>query len=447
VRDLLSDSSEDHARGRARLNPVHATTVVIGAGHAGLAMSRQLTGRSIDHVVLERGEVAHSWRTERWDSLRLLTPTWHLTLPGDDGPAGADPDGFLTVPELVSYLDGYAATVTAPVHTGTTVTRVAPADPGYEVTTDRGTWTCDTVVLASGSNNVASLPAAAEGVPDGVTSISTARYRNPGDVPEGGVLVVGASASGVQLADELARSGRPVTIATGEHVRMPRTYRGRDAFWWMERVGVLDERYDEVDDIIRARHTPSPQLVGSPSHGDIDLGTLQARGVEVVGKLGRLRDGVAQFSGGLANTVRLADLKLNRLLERYDTWAADSGPDDLDAPHRPEPTTVGTSPRIEIDLAREGIRTVLWATGYRPDHSWLALPVLDHKGRLQHDGGVVAGAPGVYVLGSSLLRRRRSTYIGGADQDTAELAAHLADHLAGRSAPPTSAAPEPVSPR
>ncbi|MEJ2889852.1 flavin-containing monooxygenase [Actinomycetospora aeridis] len=426
---------------------MHVTTVIIGAGHAGLAMSRQLTDRSIDHVVLERGEVANSWRTERWDSLRLLTPTWHLGLPGDDGPADTDPDGFLTVPELVSYLDGYAATVAAPLHTGTTVTRVGATDTGYEVTTDRGTWTCDTVVLASGSNNVAALPAAAEGVPDDVTSITTARYRSPDDVPDGGVLVVGASASGVQLADELARSGRSITIATGEHVRMPRTYRGRDAFWWMERVGVLDERYDEVDDIIRARHTPSPQLVGSPGHGDIDLATLQQRGVRVVGKLGRLRDGRAQFSGGLANTVRLADLKLNRLLERYDTWAAEEGPGDLGDPHRPEPTTVDASPRIEIDLAREGIRTVLWATGYRPDHSWLALPVLDYKGRLQHDGGVVAGAPGVYVLGSSLLRRRRSTYIGGAGQDTAELADHLVGHLAGRSTPPRNAAPEPVSPR
>ncbi|MEJ2861573.1 flavin-containing monooxygenase [Actinomycetospora flava] len=412
---------------------MHVTTVIIGAGHSGLAMSRRLTERSIDHVVLERGEVANSWRTERWDSLRLLTPTWHVTLPGAEAAAGADPDGFLAVPELVSFLDGYAATIAAPVHTGTTVTRVGATDTGYEVTTDRGTWTCDTVVLASGSSNVPSLPAAAEGVPDDVTSISTATYRSPDDVPEGGVLVVGASASGVQLADELARAGRTVTVAAGEHVRMPRTYRGRDAFWWMENAGVLDERYDEVDDIIRARHTPSPQLIGGPDHADLDLRTLrERRGVRVVGKLGRLRDGKAQFSGGLPNTVRLADLKLNRLLDRFDAWAEQEGPDDLGEPHRPEPTTVDASPRIELDLAREDIRTVLWATGYRPDHSWLALPVLDYKGRLQHDGGVVTGAPGVYVLGSSLLRRRRSTYIGGADQDTADLAAHLAGHLAGR---------------
>ncbi|GLZ47162.1 hypothetical protein Acsp06_33470 [Actinomycetospora sp. NBRC 106375] len=410
---------------------MHVTTVIVGAGHSGLAMSRRLTERSIDHVVLERGEVANSWRTERWDSLRLLTPTWHVTLPGAT-PSDGDPDGFLTVPELVAFLDGYAATVDAPVHTGTTVTRVAATDTGYEVTTDRGAWTCDTVVLASGGSNVAAVPAAAEGVPDDVTSISTATYRSPDDVGDGGVLVVGASASGVQLADELARSGRAVTVAAGEHVRMPRTYRGRDAFWWMEQAGVLDERYDEVDDVIRARHTPSPQLIGTPAHSDIDLRTLQARGVRVVGKLGRLRDGVAQFSGGLANTVRLADLKQNRLLERFDAWAAEEGPGDLDGPSRPEPTPVDASPRLEIDLAREGIRTVLWATGYRADRSWLALPVLDHKGRLQHDGGVVTKAPGVYVLGTSLLRRRRSTYIGGADQDTAELAAHLEGHLAGR---------------
>lgn len=417
-------------------------------------MSRRLTERSVDHVVLERGVVANSWRTERWDSLRLLTPTWHVTLPGAGRAAGADPDGFLAVPELVAFLDDYARTIAAPVRTGVTVTRVASSGPGYTVTTDQRTWTCDTVVIASGGSTVAALPAAAEGVPADVTSVSTARYRSPDDVPDGGVLVVGASASGVQLADELVRTGRPVTIATGEHVRMPRTYRGRDAFWWLEQVGVLDERHDEVDDIVRARHTPSPQLVGSPNRGDLDLGTLQERGVRVVGKLGRLHDGVAQFSGGLANAVRLADLKLGRLLDRFDTWADHAGPDDLDDPHRPAPTTVDPSPRTEIDVAREGIRTVLWATGYRPDHSWLALPVLDHKGRVKHDGGVVTGAPGVYLLGTSLLRRRRSTYIGGADQDTAELADHLMSHLADRSGtvgPPTKgAARDPdvaVSPR
>ena len=171
---------------------MHVTTVIVGAGHAGLAMSRRLTERSIDHVVLERGDVANSWRTERWDSLRLLTPTWHVPLPGADAPDG-DPDGFLSAAELVSHLDAYATAVAAPVHTGTTVTRVAAADTGYEVTTDRGTWTCASVVLASGANNVAALPAAAEGVPDDITSISTARYRSPDDVPEGGVLVVGAT--------------------------------------------------------------------------------------------------------------------------------------------------------------------------------------------------------------------------------------------------------------
>src|SRR5690242_3811826 len=289
-------------------------------------MSRCLAARSVDHVVLERGQVANSWRTQRWDSLRLLTPNWMTRLPGC-AYRGADPDGYLSARQVAAMLADYAGASAAPVLTGTTVTSVRAAADGYVVRTDRGTWRAPTVVLACGAATLPAVPALARLVPAGMTSLTPAGYRNPGELPAGGVLVVGASASGVQLADELARAGRPVTLAAGEHVRMPRTYRGRDAFWWMEHVGVLDERYDEVDDIVRARHTPSPQLVGGPGREDLDLRTLQERrGVRVVGKLGRLRDGVAQFSGGLANTVRLADLKLNRLLDRYDTWAAEAGP-------------------------------------------------------------------------------------------------------------------------
>ena len=413
------------------------TVVVIGAGHSGLAMSRRLAERRIDHVVLERSEVGGSWRT-RWDSLRLLTPNGHSGLPGFEY-AGDDPDGFMTAAEVADHLLAYAAAIGAPVRTGVEVTSVVPADPGYRVATSDGTWLADAVVLANGGSGLANLPPVADGVPASVLSLSTKDYRSPDGLPAGGVLVVGASASGVQLADELARSGRDVVLSAGEHVRMPRSYRGRDIFWWMDAAGVLDERYDEIDDIIRARHVPSPQLVGSDDRRSVDLGSLRARGVRVVGRVGRIADGRAQFSGGLANTAKLADLKLERLLDRFDEWALATGA-EVGEVERFAPTEVDAAPALELDLAASGIETVLWATGYRPDYSWLDVPVLDYKGRLPHDGGVVVKSPGLYVLGTSLLRRRRSTYIGGAAQDTADLAEHLAAHLAGRTPEPLAAA-------
>jgi putative flavoprotein involved in K+ transport len=415
------------------------TVVIIGAGHSGLAMSSRLTERSIDHVVLERGEAGNSWSRDRWDSLRLLTPNRQSGLPGFDYP-GADPDGFMTAPQVAAHLGAYARAVAAPIRAGVTVTSVARLDDGYRVTTSDGEWTADAVVLANGGSGIANLPPIADGVPAGILSLSSKTYRSPESLAEGDVLVVGASASGAQLADEIARAGRDVTLAAGEHVRMPRSYRGRDIFWWMDAAGVLDERWDQIDDIIRARHVPSPQLVGSDDHRTVDIHSLRSRGVRVVGRVGRIANGVAQFSGGLANTVRLADLKLDRLLDRFDAWAQETGVDGVTEPTRSEPTVVDESPTLELDLAAAGIGTIVWATGYRPDYSWLDVPVLDHKGRLPHAGGVVEKSPGLYVMGTSLLRRRRSTYIGGAGQDSLELAEHLADYLAGRDVTPVVAA-------
>jgi putative flavoprotein involved in K+ transport len=404
------------------------TTVIIGAGHAGLAMSRRLTERSIDHVVLERGEVANSWRTERWNSLRLLTPNWQATLPGKTY-AGNDPDGFMTMPEVVEFIGSYATSIDAPVQTGTTVTRVSATEAGFQVFTNRGVWDCATVVLASGACSVAKVPTIAAATPSTVAGVTPLTYKSPDQFDDAGVLVVGGSATGVQLADEIHRSGRHVTLAVGEHVTMPRTYRGRDIFWWMEAAGVLDERYDEVDDLTRARHVPSPQLIGTPERRSLDVSSLAALGVEVVGRLGTIRDGVALFSGGLANTCRLADLKLNRLLDRFDAWERSAEIGLAEPPHRFAPTMAGAASTLEVDLRRRNIGTIVWATGFRPDHSWLDLPVLDHKGRVRHDGGVVTDAPGLYLLGGNLLRTRRSSYIAGASHDTEALADHLHRHL------------------
>ena len=251
-----------------------ATTVIIGAGQSGLAMSKHLTARSIDHVLIERGEVGNSWRTERWDSLRLLTPNWQSRLPGY-AYEGDDPDGYMTMPEVVSYLERYAKASGAPVQSETRVSRVHRTDTGYEVTTDRGLWRCRTLVLASGACNVATVPALAAGLPRNLANLTPMEYRNPDTLPLGGVMIVGASATGVQLAREIKASGRRVVLSVGNHVRLPRLYRGRDIKWWMDVTGIMDVRYDAVDDLDRARRLPSLQLIGTPERVTIDLNTLR----------------------------------------------------------------------------------------------------------------------------------------------------------------------------
>lgn len=403
---------------------MRTTTVIVGAGHAGLAASRHLTERSIDHVVLERGDVANSWRTERWESLRMLTPNWMCRLPGLHR-SSEEPDGFMTVGDLVTMLRAYAHHVAAPVQTSTTVTRLGRVDDGFVVETDRGPWRCRNVVIATGACNTASVPACAAGLSPATHQVTALTYRSPEQLPDGRVLVVGASATGVQLADEIHRSGRPVTLAVGEHVRLPRRYRDRDIFWWLDAAGILDERWDEVDDLVRARTLPSPQLVGSADARSIDLSTLQEIGVDIVGRLTSVRDGTAQFSGSLRNVVELADLKLRRLLRRLDEWARDAGEGDRGGGSWAEsigPTPTPGRPALDLDLRRRGVASVVWATGYRPDYRWLDIPVRDRRGAIVHEQGVVRDAPGLFVLGLPLLRTRRSSFIDGASGDAARVA-------------------------
>ena len=406
------------------------TTVVIGAGHAGLAMSKCLTDRSIDHVVLERGEVANSWRTERWDSLRLLTPNWQSRLPGY-GYEGDDPDGYRTMPETIAFIDRYASVISAPVQTNTIVTSVCGNDTGYTVATDQGDWQCRTVVLATGACNIPNVPAVADAVPSQIANLTAAQYRNPDQLDDGGVLVVGASATGTQLAEEIHRSGRPVTLAAGEHIRVPRVYRGRDILWWMDITGVHDERYDEIEDINRARKIPSFQLVGTPQRATLDINALTDIGVNLIGKFAGIQDGKAQFSGSLRNLCAMSDLKMNRLLNTFDEWATENGLDDeVEAPHRLPDTTVEDSPPLGMNLTDGRISTILWATGYRPDYSWLDVPVFDRKGQIRHDGGIV-DQPGLYLMGMQFLRRRKSALIDGAGDDARDLSDHLVSYLAG----------------
>jgi len=378
--------------------------------------------------------VANSWRRERWDSLRLLTPNWQSRLPGlrYEGP---DPDGYMTAGEVTAFIERFAEVSHAPVRTGVNVTSVRRADEGYDVTTSRGEIRCRAVVIASGACNKPWVPPFNDAAPASVEQLTPFDYRDPAQLPDGGVLVVGASATGVQLAAELRRSGRPVTLSVGEHVRLPRAYRGRDVLWWMDASGVWDQRYDEVEDLTRARRLPSPQLAGAPDRTTLDLNALASMGVEMVGRWAAVRDGRALFSGGLRNVFSLADLKMERLLDTFDEWAKADGCDaEVGPPERFAQTRVPDSTRLQLDLRSGEIRAIVWATGFRPDYGWLDVPVIDAKGQLNHEGGVV-DSPGLYALGLPVLRRRRSTFICGTEDDAREVIEHLAWFLgAGGSA-------------
>jgi putative flavoprotein involved in K+ transport len=335
----------------------------------------------------------------------------------------------MTMSEVVDFISHYAVVCDAPVRTQTTVTSLKPADRGYHVATNNGGIDCRTVVIASGACNAPSIPALRAGIPGSLPCFTPFDYRKPADLPEGGVLVVGASATGVQLADEIHRSGRPVTLSVGEHVRLPRTYRGRDVLWWMDASGVWNQRYDEIDDLTRARKLPSPQLIGTPERATLDLNALSGIGVALVGRLAAIRDGRALFSGGLRNQFALADLKMERLLNTFDDWARTAGHDnDVAVSERFEPTRAPASSPLGLDLRNGRIRSVLWATGFHPDYHWLNVPVIDEKGHLRHNGGVV-DAPGMYALGLPVLRRRKSSFIHGIDDDARDVIEHLAGYL------------------
>jgi putative flavoprotein involved in K+ transport len=405
--------------------------IVIGGGQAGLAISRCLSDRAIDHVVLERGRVAERWRSERWDSLRLLTPSWQSRLPGYRY-QGDDPDGYMTMPEVVRYLEGYAASFAAPVEMGTTVLAVEPAASGYRVATDRGVLHARNVVIATGYCDEPYVPDMSAHLPRHVVQTTPTRYRNPEQLPEGGVLVVGASASGLQLADEIAASGRPVTLAVGRHSRLPRLYRGKDILWWLDAMGVFDETADDVYDVEISRQQPSLQLVGRPDRSTLDLPRLQEKGVRLVGRAIGVEGSRVGFGDDLVAYTAAADVKLARLLARIDDFVARSGlAGSVGAPEPFVPFLWPAPAPAAIDLRSADIRTVVWATGFRRRYPWLRVPVLDSRGEILHRAGVTE-ASGLYVLGLHFLRRRKSSFLDGVGDDAAVLAEHIDGGKAGR---------------
>jgi putative flavoprotein involved in K+ transport len=413
---------------------VHTSVVVVGAGPGGLAMSYHLTGAGVDHVLLERGEVAHSWRTERWDSLRLLTPNWMTALPGARY-EGGDPDGYMTVAETVATLEAYRRSFDPPVRTGIEVEAACRRGTGFELRTAEGTWRCDAVVAATGGSSEPRVPPFASDLLPAVQQFTSLSYRRPAQIDgRNRVLVVGASASGVQIADELRRAGRDVTLSIGEHVRLPRMYRGCDIYWWLDRIGQLDERWNEVEDLERARHHASVQVVGSNDRREVDLPSLQGLGVQLVGRLVAIRGTTAFCSGGLGSLVANADLKQARLLRRIDEWVCDQDLADIVGPATEPCPTVLTQVPTELDL--RGFSAVIWATGFRPSYNWLDPRALGRRGRVDHHGGV-ACLPGLYLLGLPFLRRRRSNLLAGLGPDAAELCQHLVGYLEGDRRDPT----------
>jgi putative flavoprotein involved in K+ transport len=392
-------------------------------------MSYCLSTRGIDHVVLERGRLAERWRSERWDSLRLLTPNWQTRLPGFqyDGP---DPDGFMASGDVVDFLERYARSFSPPLESQTSVTSVWQNGEGFQVATSNGDWRARAVVIATGDCDVPMIPRMSGRLSPGILQIAPSRYRRPEMLPDGGVLVVGASSTGIQLADELSASGRDVIIAAGHHTRMPRQYRGRDIMWWLDRAGLMDASTNEVHELELSRNQPSLQLVGRPDHASLDLSVLRDRGVRVTGRLVDFDASRARFADDLLSTTVASDVKLAALLTRLD--AAAERPDFGFTVSEPTPfvpiwprfTTADTS----VDLAAENIRTVIWAVGYRRIYNWLDVPVLDAHGEILHDGGVTPH-PGLYVIGLRFLRRRNSTFIDGVGKDAVVLSDHVAAYL------------------
>jgi putative flavoprotein involved in K+ transport len=404
-------------------------TVVIGAGQAGLAVSRCLTDAGVDHVVLERGRVAERWRSQRWDSLRLLTPNWATRLPGWSY-QGTDPDGYLTAAEFADYLGRYAASFDAPVHAGTVVTSVERTGSRFTVQSDLGSWRVGNVVLATGWCDLPRIPAVARRLNRTITQLAASGYRNPSQLPPGGVLIVGASASGAQLADELARSGRPVTLAVGRHHRLPRRYRGRDIWWWLEQMGSLRVTIDDVVDPAAARAGGALQLAGR-AHPEVDLPALQALGVQLTGRLRGIDGMQVSFADDLGATTSDADRGTRRVLTGIDEYIAAHRLSEH-APPSTTPTAVSLRPTARhLDIRRAGISAVLWATGFTRRYRWLRVPAIGCDGEIRQRQGVTP-VPGLYVVGQRFQHRRDSDLIDGVRHDAAMVAQHIAHRRSQR---------------
>ena len=405
-------------------------TLIVGGGQAGLTLSYYLRGRGREHLILERARVAERWRSERWDSLTFQFPSWSIRLPGLDY-RGGDPEGFAPRDEVVRFLDAYRVHIGAPVREGVAVRTVTRPAGRFRVETEAVTFEAATVVAATGPYQAPVVPAAAAALPSNIVQVHASRYRSPAALPEGAVLVVGSGASGCQIVEDLLDAGRAVHLSVGRHRRVPRRYRGRDVFWWIDRMGALDQTLAERPD---ARGTPNPLVTGAHGGHDIDLRAYARAGVTLYGHLRGARDGRLLFDDDVAREIARGDEGMIAFARAADEWALREG---LGPPRDDErvdclssrgglaPVSGLASPPA-LDLRAAGIAAVVWATGFRPDFGWIRLPVLDADGDAVHRLGTTA-CPGFYFLGLPWLSKLKSSVLCGVGEDAERLASVIAE--------------------
>jgi putative flavoprotein involved in K+ transport len=401
----------------------HVETLIIGGGQAGLSVSWQLTQKGRSHVVLEKARVGETWR-RKWDSFRLLTPNWSVQLAGFPY-AGDDPDGFIARDEVVAHLEAYAASFNAPVESGVDVTAVDEHEDGFRATTSAGTIFAKNVVVATGAFPVPNIPAYATNVPPGIVAIHSVDYRNPDSVPAGAVFVVGSAQSGFQIADELRRAGRDVMLSVGACGWTPRRYRGRDVHAWLADLGFLDHQVEVLPNL-EARFACTPNLI-TRSERLTTFRDLQTQGIELVGHLEKIENGLAHTGGGVEASLQRADkvsTDVKKLIDDYIARAGIEAPTEVAPPFGPAAASDG--PRA-IDLVARGIRSIVWATGFRHDFSWIHEEVFDTKGYPLHTRGVTT-TPGLFFIGLPWLHKRKSSLLFGAAED----AAYIADRILER---------------
>jgi putative flavoprotein involved in K+ transport len=403
--------------------PERVRTVVIGAGQAGLAASYHLTQRGHEHVVLERGRVGETWQAQRWDGFVLNTPNWAQQLPGFvyDGP---EPDGFAPLAEVIAYLDDYARSFDAPVRSGVEVTGVRRRDERFLAETSAGTFETDNIVVAAGAYQRRTPTHLAQRVAAAVFQLHTSEYRRPEQLPQGAVLVVGSGQSGCQIAEELLAVGRRVYLSVGRCPWLPRRYRGRELVHWLIETGLADDTVDSLPSP-SARLACNPPVSGNDGGHDCNPRTLARLGAILVGRVEAIDDGVVRMGDGLEESLRNGDEFLSNFERRVDEYVAAAGLDVAEAtPTEPNPPVSSPS---ELDLHDADVGTILWANGFRPDHSWIDGVETDEQGWPLHERGV-SPVPGLFFVGLHWLHKRKSSLFLGVGED----AAHVVDRLHGR---------------